>query len=496
MSKFLNSMKKETDLTKTTNGANTFRTSKSYVLDYFAQGSALRNASSNMKIDLLTKSLGEDELLTLKALFYSRDVRGGQGERATFRELIAYLAENHPELVKANLELIAFFGRWDDLYALFGTRLEKDAIAIMKKQLDEDFASENPSLLAKWMHSENASSKEGTALARKFMDATDMSPRKYRKTLSAIRAKIKLVETNLTEKEYDAIDYSKLPSKAGIKYRKAFFRNDEERYQAFLDAAVKGEVKVNAATLFPYEIIGKYFEGSWGDVKTLPLQENQLLEAAWANLPNYINNSKKSILPVIDTSGSMTCSYRDSNISPIQVAIALGMYCAERNAGPFKNHFLSFNDRTQLIEITGKSLNEKVRNIMRAPWGGSTNVQSTFDLILRTAKANNLSQEDLPERVAIISDMQFNCCRNVSKTVFEDIKKDFEDAGYTMPRIIFWNVNATSNNIPMQMNEVGVQLVSGASPSIFEAILSDEFLGAYELMLKVLNKERYDCVKA
>ena len=488
---FLNAVKEETNITKTTNGALTHRTSKSYVLDYFAQGSALRSASKDFKLELLTKSLGENELLTMKALFYSRDVRGGQGERQTFKELIAYLAENHPDLVKANIELIAFFGRWDDLYALFGTRLEKDAIEVMKKQLDEDVNSENPSLLAKWMHSENASSKQGIALARTFMKAVSWSPRKYRKTLSAIRKTISLVETKLTEKEYSAIDYSKLPSKAGIKYRKAFKKNDEERYTEFLEKAVNGEVKVNAATLFPYDIIGKFFENSdWGGVKTLPLEETKLLEAAWANLPDYIKNSKKSILPVIDTSGSMTCDKG----WPIKCAIALGMYCAERNAGPFKNHFLSFNDRTQLIEITGKKLNEKVANIMRAPWGGSTNVQSTFDLILKTAKDNNLSQEDLPERVAIISDMQFNCCRNVSQTVFQNIKNDFAAAGYTMPKLIFWYVNAEANNIPMTMNEAGVQLVSGASPSLFEALLEDEFLGAYELMLKVLTKERYDCI--
>lgn len=505
---FLQNLIDQTNKTTTTNGAVTHMTSNSHVLDYFAQGSALRNRDEESMKSLFNKSFAEDPLLTMKILFYSRDIRGGQGERSTFNKLLKYASTISPDAVRKNLHLISEYGRWDDLFCLIGTALEDDMFNLIEKQLKEDIKSEYPSLLAKWLKSENTSSLDSRRIAVLTAQKLNMSPRVYRKTLSALRKKINIVETHISNKNYSVIDYSKLPAKAAMIYRKSFFKYDKERYIEYLENLKKndGTVKVNAASLFPYEIVEKvYLNYSNYDITE---ETKVLMDSMWKALPDYINGNNLNGIVVADTSGSM-------HGKPILMSISLALYLAERNSGPYKNHFITFSETPKLQEVIGTDLYSKVNNLSKADWGNNTNIEAVFDLILNTAIQNKVSNEDIPKKIFIVSDMEFDACSssnsykserfsfyrnanvfglNEQKTLFEEIKKKYEDAGYSMPGIVFWNVNSIKDNIPMAMSESGVQLVSGANPVLFETLLANQFIGAYELMLKEIGKPRYDSI--
>lgn len=488
----LNHLKNEFNEGRTANGAFAYNSTKSFVLDLFSLGGAYRNRTDEEKVQLFSKAFGENPLLALKTLFYLRDILEGQGERQFFRVVLRHLALHNKAVLAKNLHLVPQFGRWDDLWVLLDTDLKQDVVEMVKRQLVADKKAERPSLLAKWMPSENASSHVTKRNARIFRQALGGTPKQYRKLLSALRAKINLVETKLSEKDYASIDYSKLPSKAGLIYRGAFFRNDEERYRDFLDSLTKGEVKVNANTLYPYDIVNKALEGyngknvwSWGGGRSVTAQDIQLLDAQWKALPDFIGERKENSIAVVDTSGSMSGT-------PMNVAISLGIYLAERNKGVFHNHFLTFSDRPQLQEIVGGNIVEKVRNLSDASWNGSTNVEAVFRQILSTAVKNNVPQDEMIGKVYIISDMQFNSCtRGADAHIFKTMEQEFARYGYKLPNLVFWNVNAFMSNVPMTMNEVGVQLVSGFSPSIFKQLLSADGKTPYELMLEVIDSDRY-----
>ena len=275
----------------TENGALAFATTKSAVLDFFSNGGALRDRDESSIIAVFERAYSENPLLATKALFYFRDIRGGQGERRTFRILINHLADKHPEAVAPNLALLAEYGRWDDLYALVDTSLEDNIWPLIDVQLAEDKTAKKPSLLAKWLASENASSAKTKRYARKTRTALNMSPRQYRKTLSAIRQKIGLVEQRISQNEWTGIEYDKIPSKAGLQYRKAFYRHDAERYAHFLEQVKTGEKKINAGTLYPYEIVEKTGASGWAP-HTVGAQETATLDAMWNALPDYFDGNE------------------------------------------------------------------------------------------------------------------------------------------------------------------------------------------------------------
>lgn len=483
----LESQMNDDNLAYTENGALAFRTTKSDVLDFFATGGAIRERSPESKIALFDRAYQENPLLATRALFYFRDIRGGQGERETFRTLLRYLAETNPAVVRANLNLIAEYGRWDDIYALFDTELERDAIKMIGVQLAADLQSERPSLLAKWLKSENASSADSKRLARKTRYVLEMSPRQYRKILSELRQRIGLVEQSLSSKEWGAIQYDKIPSKAGLQYRKAFRRHDNERYTEFLEAVKRGEKKINSGTLYPYEIAEKcgadygYYYGSRDDVDV------EALDALWNALPNYFEgNEGVRGLVVADVSGSMSGR-------PMAVSTSLAIYAAERNTGPFAGKYITFTDRPRLITVKQGTIVDKVRQVMETDVGYNTNVKAVFDLILRTAQKGNLSQEDLPTHLYMVSDMEFDTANSgrANERLFETIDREYKEAGYEMPFLVFWNVNSRNDQQPMSMDQRGFQLVSGCSPSIFQSLLANKAVSAYDLMLEVLNGERY-----
>ena len=483
----LSALKQATNIGVTENGALVNATTNSAIVDYFATFGAMRDSSVEDIISTFDAAFCENPEYAVKLLFYFRDVRGGVGERNSFRVVLEYLAENHSKIVKDNLELISEYGRWDDLFCLLNTSLRNDVLMLVKKQLLADGSSDRPSLLAKWMPSINASSVETRKLALEFVKEFGFASVEYRKILSVLRKKIDIVETKVTEKNYSAIDYSKIPSKAGLKYKTAFFTHDTDRYKAFIDAVNSGEKKINAGTLFPYEIIKKCI--GYGESR-----EEAALNAFWKNLPDYGKGYEINAIAVIDTSGSMTCN----DALPISSAIALGIYFAERNKGPYANHFISFASRPQLIEITGSNIARKARGILDKSLVDNTNIEAVFNLILNTAIKNKLSQSEIPERVIIISDMQFDAqidgTANTTK-LFDSIKAKWVSTKYKYPKLVFWNVNATKSTFPMTIDEAGVQFVSGHSPVIFESILTDKFLSPMQIVENIVKKERYAKIK-
>lgn len=497
---FLQSMKKMTTMTTTENGANTYNTSDSKLVDLFFMLSASRDKENELVFHLIDEAFNEDDLLTLKMIFWCRD-RERQGERTLFRNIIHYMALydgiKYPELIRKNIKNIPVFGRWDDLFVLLDTPLESNMIKFIKNQLIRDLKSDNPSLLAKWMPSENTSSLKTRALCTKLRKKFGWSRKYYTDRITLLRKKIDIVENKLRERNYSEIDYSKLPSMAMFKYKSAFKRNDEERYNEYLKEVSESKQKMNTSTLKPIDLVRRAL--TIDDES----QDRDYLNTAWEQLPDYFNGATVNDIAVVDVSGSMTCP----NSTPLYTAISLGLYLADKTSGPFSGHVLTFSSVPELIEVKGKDFIQKVKNIRNMDWGNNTDIEAVFDTILEVAVCNGLKQEEIPERIFIISDMEFDIAmspfaifnypgtNDKEKTVlFEKIKYKFEVSGYKMPLLVFWNVASHNNNVPMKMTEEGVQLVSGSNPSLFKAVLEGKFLSSYDLMLSVLNDARYDVI--
>ena len=507
MSNLLNSLKSTSNKTLTENGAVAYSTTESNVVDFFAQAGAMRSRSEQDIVNLFNQSFNEDRLITLKLAYHFRDIRKGQGERRLFRVIIKYLAFQYPEIVIKNLIHIPFFGRWDDLFELFGTPCEKEMSALVQEQFKTDCMTEFPSLLGKWLKSNNASSKATKEIAYKLEKILGLSPRQYRKALVMLRKRIGIVETLITKKRYADIDYSKVPSQANLKYMKAFWKNDEERYQEFIGQVKKGEKKINAKVLFPYEIVRKIVSDMYQfSSQTIDHQEDASLDVMWTSLPDYVGEDYSNTLAVIDGSGSMYC---DSQ-RPISSAIALGIYFAEKNKGLFHNHFITFSQNPQLIEIKGNNITEKVTNVTRYNEIANTNIEKVFDLILDKVIKNKLSQDDIPQRVVIISDMEFDSATRSGgygygfsssrnsvdmDSLFVTLKNRWSNKGFKMPLLTFWNVDARHESFPMSINETGIQFVSGNSPSIFTSILKNNFVTPLDLVHDVVDNERYSIIQ-
>ena len=514
MNTFLNGMKQVNNYAITENGALTHFTTMDGLLDLFAMGAAYRTRSDEDVILLFKKAFDEDPVYALKCLFYIRDVRGGQGERRFFRVATKYLASYDTDAMRRNLIHVPEFGRWDDLFVFIGTPLETEALNIVKHQLALDVQCKTPSLLGKWMPSENTSSQKTRKIAAKVRKFVGMTPKQYRKTLSVLRARINVLERLMSEGRWDEIEFDKIPSKAGLKYKNAFARHDIERMKrnpevkSYADFAKDTETKVNAKALYPYEVVAKATEvmgcsySYWGSrsAKSMDNTDRLMVNKYWENLADYFNGKTFNGLAVVDTSGSMRGS---DAAAPINVAISLGMYCAERAKGPFAGHYVSFSSRPQLIEVEGVDFCDKVKRIWQTNLCENTNIEATFDMLLNTAIANHCSQDDLPQNIIILSDMEFDAGTGHGygygrqswnpQTLMESIRDKWARHGYRLPHLIYWNLQARQDNIPEKLGCGLVSYVSGMSPSIFETILSGK--SGYDLMMEVLNKDRYSVIK-
>lgn len=511
---FLKSLKEVDNFTYTENGAGALKSTGNRVLDAFGTLGAMKDSDESQILNTFYGAFFENKELAIKLLFYIRDVRGGQGMRRVFRVILRSLANSYPEYVKNNMDNILFYGRGDDYLVLFGTACEQAMVNEIEATLEEDIKSVanggSCSLLAKWLPSENTSSSVTKNYARKMMAALKMSPARYRRMLSTLRKEIGVVESKMSANKWDEIEFEKLPSKAAMIYSDAFMRHVQDNYLQYLKDLANGDAKVNAGALFPVDIVSKVINGGgfgygWGGGKSgLSIKDRLLLDAMWKALPNYFGDTEETGICVVDTSGSMSGT-------PVEVAVSLGIYCADKAKGPFKNHFIAFDDDSRIVEIIGDDIVDKVLCVGKTGWG-STNIEAVFRNILTAAVKDNLPQSDMPSKIYIISDMQFNCATTRHNGTFMDgIKKEYQKYGYTLPAIVYWNVRASQCGM-FQSTFDGIDccMVSGYSPSLFKSVIDgteveivktadgrvieQQKIDPVTVMLTTLNNERYDRV--
>ena len=483
--------------TYTENGAVTLETTGDCCLDLFATVGALRHVSEEEICLRFQRAWAEDRDLAMKILFFARDVRGGLGERRAFRVIARWLADYAHTSVAKNISNIPEYGRYDDLLSLLATSCEADALRFIAVQWEKDMkaleSGEPVSLLGKWLPSVNATNADTIAKGKKVAKYLKLRPVEYRKALTALRKRIHILENDLRIKEYN-FDYAKLPSKAMYKYRAAFLRNDEARYHEFLNKVEKGEAQMHTDSLTPYDIVASVLDNSsrWKpDVKAANAQERKALDVTWKALPDY--TCGENALVVVDGSGSM---YGYGNPMPAAVALSLGIYFAERNRGQFQNHFITFSEHPRLVKIKGNDIVDKVMYCESYNECANTNIEAVFRLILTAAKIHQVPQEEMPSRIYIVSDMEFDyCAANASLTNFQNMEQMYRKAGYKLPEVVFWNVDSRNTQQPVTKNQQGVALVSGCTPRLFE-MLAGGNLSPYACMMDILNRDRYKDIVA
>ena len=481
----------------TENGAATLATTGDCCLDLFATIGALRHVSEEEICLRFMRAYAEDRDKAMKILFFARDVRGGLGERKTFRIITQWLAGYSKTSVVKNIVNIPEYGRYDDLMSLFGTSCETEVLRFIAGQWKKDMKAlkngEPVSLLGKWLPSINASSADTVAQAKKIAKYLNLRPSKYRKAVSALRKHIHILENDLRLREY-TFDYAQIPSRAGHKYRVAFMRNDRKRYMKYLKRVERGTAGMHTATLLPYDIVASVLDKytSWDNNPIRVTEEERAaLNVTWNALPDY--TCGENALVVIDGSGSM---YGYDNPMPAAVALSLGIYYAERNRGQFQNHFITFSERPQLVQIKGTDIIDKVTYCESYDECANTNIEAVFRLILNTARQHQVPQEEMPARIYIVSDMEFDsCAENASLTNFQNMEQMYRKAGYKLPEVVFWNVASRRRQQPVKKNQQGVALVSGCNPRLFEMISSGN-LSPYACMMDVLSRERYKDIVA
>lgn len=505
MSQLKNELDNETRLTE--NGAVGYRTSGKKLLDLNFAVASLRRASETEIVNKFMGAYFEDKVTAVKWLFYSRDVREGLGERRLFRIVMEKFVAQEPEAAKELIKLVSEYGRWDDLWCLLETDLVDDVVELIQIQLAEDFKNmsegKSVSLLAKWMPSLNASSEQTKKYASILCKKMGDTPRSYRKFLSRMRKYIDVVECKMSAREWNAINYETVPSRANLIYNNAFLRNDEERRREYLGKLEKGEAKINAGTLFPHDIVHKYKYGYGRNI-------DSTLENLWKSLSDTVKGCGNTIV-VADGSGSMQCNVGgNTGVTALDVANSLAIYFAERSSGEFKDKYITFSERPKFVDFSNaKNLRDKLIIARQNNEVANTNIEAVFDLILATAVNNHMSQEDIPANILIVSDMEFDSCATTNSsrssgwysyrerpttTLFKTIEKRYKDAGYKLPRLVFWNVNSRTGTIPVKENDLGVALVSGFSVNIVKMVMSNK-TDPYECLLETLNTERYQSVE-
>lgn len=476
----------ETGSTRTLNDCATNSSTSNTLVDLFFQLNVMRGRSDTDIISLFNRAFAQDQLAAMRILFYSRDIRGGQGERNTFRIILQNLATgSHANWVQKNIQLIPHFGRWDDLLVLFGTPLESAALNCISTALNAGDA-----LCAKWMPREKSSKGY---IACKIRNRMGITPRQYRKLLTTLTS---VVETQMCAQEWSDISYSSVPSIAMKNYRRAFERHTPQRWTSYIEDLKSGKTTVNAGTLYPHDLVRPFLsESSYGRLSSMSVNEQSLLNEQWNTLPNYLEGNSERILPVVDTSGSMYGGYYCSgSLRPIEVSVALGLYIAERNKGVFHDHFITFSQSPTLQKVAGSTLRDRVQSVKTADWGYNTDLQKVFELILNSALRHSVTEDDMPTMVIIFSDMEFDQACSVNDTAMQSIRQKYQLAGYTLPKVVFWNLNAKTDNFPVKCNEAGTALVSGFSPSIMKQLLSGKDFSPEAIMHSVIDSERYACV--
>ena len=490
---FANAARIDSTHTYTENGAQALKTTSDARLDLFAVIGALRSADDNRLINLFENAYAVDPLFTTKILFYSRDIRGGLGERETFRRLLKHIATRHPEALVDNLGLIGFYGRWDDLYSLISTPLEEEMWRAMKEQWDADILAmkrgEAVSLLGKWVKTADASSKKTRKLGILTAQKLGLSVYDYKRQYRALRKHIGVVEQLMSQNRWDEIKYPEVPSRAMTLYRDAFKRHDEERFAGYLEKVTSGEEKIHAGALYPYDLVRKYLTTDLWTGYGIARDLDSVVEAQWEQMKKDYGETLESAIVISDTSGSMFC---DNNM-PIASSLALGLLFASCNQGPYHNLFMEFSSRSNFIQVKGKTLLDQLRNMMQdAHWGQSTNLEGAFNKILEVAVENDIRPEDMPKALIVISDMEIDAGTWGSNWSFHDgMTQRFAQYGYSMPTVVYWNVNSRHDVYHTDANRPGCVLVSGHSASSFKQVLKCVNMTPIEAMEEIINGERY-----
>ena len=484
---FAEAAKKNAVFTRTENGAVALNTTGDARLDFFGTVGSLRTADKERITRLFSEAWKADPLFATKIAFYARDVRGGLGERQTFRTIIRYMAEYHPQALRPNLDLVGVYGRYDDLYCLIGTPLEDEMWAAMKKQFEEDRQNLEKgnavSLLAKWIKTADASSRETRKLGIMTAQKLGYSVYEFKRMVRAMRKQIGIVEALMSAGRWDEIRYPAVPSRAMMIYRKAFMKHDAERYGQFVNKAVSGEEKIHSATLYPYDIVEKVVNFGWS---RCTFNEDATLEAQWRQLPDYVEKGTNAMV-IADTSGSMYGR-------PMAASVGLAVYFAERNTGAYHNMFMSFSGTSRIQVLKGDTLAQKIRSMNMNDWQNNTNLQAAFNHVLMIAVNNHVAPEDMPKALIVISDMEIDYCGDKNWTFYEQMAQRFADNGYRIPNIIFWNVNSRHDVFHADKSRVGVQLASGMSTSVFRQVMQCVDMTPVEAMEKTINSERYAAI--
>ena len=464
MNAFVEAVKTVPKTVRTDNGMKTLESSMSNLVDLFFAIGASRGKDLSTQF---ARALAQDETLALRMLAWARDVRGGAGEREVVRKILLNLEKTNPKALARILPHLAEFGRWDDLLIFTSKEVKAKAFTLIG-----DALRERNGLAAKWMP------RQGP-LAAEIRTFFGMSPKFYRKSLVNLS---KTVEQNMCAQDWTGIEYGHVPSVAAARYQKAFKKHDEAGYNAYKAKLVTGEAKVNAAAVYPYDVIKSHKFG--GDAT--------VIQAQWDALPNYIGD--ELVLPMCDVSGSMSSPVGgNANLTCMDVCVSLGLYLADKNTGPFKDMFLTFSAKSK-IEILKGDLLSKLAQLQRADWDMNTNLNAAFEEVLRVAKAGKVSANDMPKYVLIMSDMQFDQCARHDDSAMQMIERKYSEAGYTVPNIVFWNLNAKAGQAPVKFDKKGTALVSGFSPAILKSILAAEELDPTSVMMATLNSPRYSVI--
>ena len=511
-------LKREDNYQLTENGAVGYKSTGSALTDLNFRVTSMRNGITRDDMFLFCEAMNEDLEYAIKWLFFARDVRGGMGERDVFQRFYMQYAELYPNEAKATLKLVAEFGRWKDVIDIInidqdnnlgGLELVKD---VFYTDIQNRMAGRPISLLAKWMPSINASGK-ARQQAKRFAKYFDFSYEAYRKVLSKLRAYFDVTEVKTCANRWDEIDYNKVSSNANKRYMNAFKKHDGKRYEEHCMKALdvtSNDVKMHASVLFPHEIWEKYTQlpglsyyecenrsYGWGH-SSEPAPADISLEAMWKNLADMGDCGNTMV--VVDGSGSMTSRCGVQSVRPINIARSLGVYFAERCQGEFNNILMEFSSRPKLIDLNGcETLRDKVVELSKYTDCSNTDIEKVFMLILQTAINAEMKQSDLPDRILIVSDMEFDTATNQTKcmygmkALFNELSDRYAKYGYKLPKLVFWNVNSRTKTIPMTENEMGVVLVSGFSPNIMSMVMSDQ-TDPWLALKEKLDSNRYDCV--
>ena len=481
---FAEAARRNAAFTRTENGAAALNTTGNACLDFFATAGALRGADEGRISRLFSEAWREDPLTATRTVFYMRDIRGGLGERRTFRTLLRHMAAYCPEALYRNLDLVGVYGRYDDLYCLIGTPLENAMWETMKRQFEEDRANLDRgyavSLLAKWIKTADASSGNTRRLGILTAKKLGYSVYDFKRLVRAMRRQIGIVESMMSAGRWGEIRYSAVPSRAMTLYRKAFMKHDAERYGGYIHRAVNGVEKIHSAALYPYDIMEKVLQITRYGCRAV---RDDVLEAQWRQLPDYVEKGT-NVLVIADTSGSMYGR-------PLATALGLAVYFAERNTGAYHNMFMSFSCSSDIQVLRGGTLAQKIGSINMSSWGCSTNLRSAFENILGIAVKNRVSPSDMPKSLVVISDMEIDACTSGGWAFYDFMARRFSDLGYRIPNVVFWNVDSRHDVFHADASRRGVQLVGGQSASVFRQVMRCVGMTPVEAMMKTVHSERY-----